>query len=98
MRQYKTYAYGDGVPSTAFRLARGSLDAKPRPRKFSDSHDPGSTRSTPLAHVLTDKAFNATTSTNVATTPSAWEQHPRLILLFTAHPGMGDEKQPLFPP
>jgi hypothetical protein len=46
----------------------------------------------------TDKAFNATTSTNVATTPSAWERRLRLVLLFTTHTGMGDEKQPLFPP
>jgi hypothetical protein len=46
----------------------------------------------PLTHLLTDKAFNATTSTYVATTPPAWEQHPCLILLFTAHPGMDNKK------
>jgi hypothetical protein len=43
-------------------------------------------------HLLTDKAFNATTSTNVAIAPPAWEQHPCLILPFTAHPGMDGEK------
>jgi hypothetical protein len=40
---------------------------------------------------LLTKALNATTPTNVATAP-AWEQHPCLIPLFTAHPGTGDEK------
>jgi hypothetical protein len=49
-----------------------------------------------LTHLLTDRAFNATTSTNVATTPLAWEQRLRLVLLFTAHPGMGNKRQPLF--
>jgi hypothetical protein len=85
----------------------------PRPRSDSyearstGSLDPGnsSTRTTqgrpgrpPLIHLLTDKAFNATTFTNVATAPSTWEQHLCLILLFTAHPGMDDKKQPLFTP
>jgi hypothetical protein len=51
-----------------------------------------------LTHLLTDRAFNATTSTNVATAPPAWEQRLRLVLLFTAHPGMGNKRQPLFPP
>jgi hypothetical protein len=46
----------------------------------------------PLIHLLTDKAFNAITSTNVATAPPAWEQHPCLILLFTAHPEMDGKK------
>jgi hypothetical protein len=46
----------------------------------------------PLTHLLTDKAFNATTSTYVATASPAWEQHLCLILLFTAHPGMDDKK------
>jgi hypothetical protein len=46
----------------------------------------------PLTHLLTDKAFNVTTSTYVATAPPAWEQHPCLILLFTVHPGMDDKK------
>jgi hypothetical protein len=45
-----------------------------------------------LIHLLTDKAFNAATPTNVATAPPAWEQRPRLITLFTAHPEMGGEK------
>jgi hypothetical protein len=36
--------------------------------------------------------FNATAPTNMATVPSAWEQHPCLILLFTDHSGMGGEK------
>jgi hypothetical protein len=60
-----------GAPSTAFRLARGSLDCKPRPRKISDSHDPGSSRSTPILSVTypLTKAFDATTSTYVATVP-----------------------------
>jgi hypothetical protein len=92
IRRSKPHMYEDGAPSTAFRLVRGSLDGKPRPRKFSYSHDPGSTRSTPLIHLLTDKAFNATTFTNAPTAPSAWEHHLCLILLFTAHPGMGDKK------
>jgi hypothetical protein len=46
----------------------------------------------PLTHLLTDKAFNATTSTYVATAPPAWEQYPCLILLFSAHPGMDGKK------
>jgi hypothetical protein len=46
----------------------------------------------PLTHLLTNKAFNVTTSTYVATAPPAWEQHPCLILLFTVHPGMDDKK------
>jgi hypothetical protein len=87
------------VPLTTFQLVRGPLDGKPRPQKFSDSHDPGSSRLTPsLIHLLTEKAFNATTSTNVVTAPSAWFQRSRLITLFTAHPGMGSEKVPLFMP
>jgi hypothetical protein len=45
-----------------------------------------------LIHLLTDKAFNATTSTYVATAPPAWEQYPCLILLFTTHPGMDGKK------
>jgi hypothetical protein len=49
-----------------------------------------------LTHLLTDKAFNATTSTYVATTPPAWEQCQRLILLFTAHPGMDGKRMPLY--
>jgi hypothetical protein len=75
----------DGAPSTVPRLARGPLDGKPRPRKISDSHDLGSSRSTlslSLIHLLTDKTFNATTPTYVATAPPAWEQYPCLILLF----------------
>jgi hypothetical protein len=51
-----------------------------------------------LTHLLTDKAFNATTSTNVATTPPVWKRRLHLVLLFTAHFGMGNEGQPLFPP
>jgi hypothetical protein len=50
-----------------------------------------------VTYSLTE-AFNATTSTYVATAPKAWEQHPCQILLFTAHPGMDDEKLPLFTP
>jgi hypothetical protein len=45
-----------------------------------------------LIRLLTDKAFNATTPTNMPTAPPAWEQHPCLILLFTAHPRVGGEK------
>jgi hypothetical protein len=44
------------------------------------------TRTTPHTHLLTDKAFNATIAA------PTWEQRPRLILLFTAYPGMGDKK------
>jgi hypothetical protein len=79
---------------------------RPRPRpdlheaRSMGSLDPGKspTRTTrgragrPLTHLLTDKAFNTTTSTNVATAPLAWEQRPCLIPLFTTHPGMSGEK------
>jgi hypothetical protein len=51
-----------------------------------------------LTHLPTDKAFNATTFTDVATTPPTWEQYQRLILLFTVHPGMNDKKLPLYTP
>jgi hypothetical protein len=71
----------------------GSLDPKKSPTRTTQ----GRPSRPPLTHLLTDKAFNATTSTNVATAPPTWERHLRLILLFTAHPGTGDEKQPLFP-
>jgi hypothetical protein len=66
----------------------GSLD----PRNFRlvrpkvESVDPSSS-----TYLLT-KAFNATTPTNVATEPPAWEQHLCLIPHFTAHPRMGGEK------
>jgi hypothetical protein len=72
----------------------GSLD----PKKSSTRMTRGRVGRTPLIHLLADKAFNATTSTNMATTPPAWEQHPYLILLFTAHPGMGAKKLSLFTP
>jgi hypothetical protein len=92
MRRSKPHMYEDGAPSTAFRLARGPLDGKPRPRKTSDSYDPGSSRSTPLIHLLIDKAFNATTPTNVATAPPAWEQHPCLNPTFYCPSRDGSEK------
>jgi hypothetical protein len=51
-----------------------------------------------LTHLSTDKAFNATTSTDVATAPPVWEQYQRLILLFTIHPGMNGKKLSLYTP
>jgi hypothetical protein len=81
-----------------FRLARGPLDWRSRPRKISDSHDPESGRLNPLTHLLTDKAFNATTFTYVATAPPAWEQYPYLILLFLPIPGWAVRKLPLYTP
>jgi hypothetical protein len=52
----------------------------------------------PLIHLPSDKAFNATISTNVATAPPTWEQRPCLILLFTTYPGMAAKILPLFMP
>jgi hypothetical protein len=72
----------------------GSLD----PGKPTTRTTQGQAGRPPLTHLLTNKAFNATTSANVATAPPAWEQHPCLILLFTAHPGMAVKKLPLFTP
>jgi hypothetical protein len=66
----------------------GSLD----PRKLPTRTTQGRADRPPSSTYLLTKAFNATTSTNVATSPPAWEHHPRLIPLFTAHPGMGGEK------
>jgi hypothetical protein len=51
-----------------------------------------------LTHLLANKAFNATTSTYMATAPPAWEQYRCLILLFTAHPRMDGKKLPLYTP
>jgi hypothetical protein len=79
----------------------------PRPRSDSHearstgSLDPGKlpTRTTQgrvdrpsLIHLLTDKAFNATTPTNVTTTPPAWEQHPCLNPTFYCPSRDGSEK------
>jgi hypothetical protein len=66
----------------------GSLD----PKKYLTRTTQGRSGRPPLTHLLTDKAFNATTSAYVATAPPAWEQYPCLILLFIAHPRIGDKK------
>jgi hypothetical protein len=66
----------------------GRLDPEKSPTRTTQ----GRSGRPPLTHLLTDKAFNATTFTYVATAPPAWEQHPCLNLLFIAHPGMGDKK------
>jgi hypothetical protein len=66
----------------------GSLDPGKSPTRTTQ----GQSGRPPLTHLLTDKAFNATTSVYMATSPPAWEQYPCLILLFIAHPGMGDKK------
>jgi hypothetical protein len=66
----------------------GSLD----PRKSSTRTTQGQVDRPPSFNYLLTKAFNATTSTNVATEPPTWEQHPCLIPLFTAHPEMDSEK------
>jgi hypothetical protein len=79
-----------------------------RPQPRPDSHEARSTGSLnprksptrttrgragrPLTHLLTNKAFNTTTSTNVATAPPAWEQRLCLVPLFTVYPGIGGEK------
>jgi hypothetical protein len=72
----------------------GSLDPGKSPTRTTQ----GQAGRPPLTHLLIDKAFNATTSANVATAPPAWEQHSCLILLFIAHPGMTVKKLPLFTP
>jgi hypothetical protein len=74
--------------------SKGSLD----PGKLPTRTTRGRVDRTPLIHLLTNKAFNATTFTNVAIAPPAWEQHPCLILLFIAHPGMAVKRLPLFMP
>jgi hypothetical protein len=51
-----------------------------------------------LIHLLKDKAFNATTSAYMATTPPTWEQYQRLILPFTVHPEMDGKSLPLYSP
>jgi hypothetical protein len=66
----------------------GSLD----PEKSSTRMTQGRSDRPPLTHLLTNKAFNATTPTYMATAPPTWEQYPRLIMLFIAHPRMGDRK------
>jgi hypothetical protein len=66
----------------------GSLD----PRKSPTCTTRGRAGRPSLIRLLTDKAFNVTTPTNMATAPPPWEQHPCLILLFTVHPGVGGEK------
>jgi hypothetical protein len=86
-----------------FRFARGPLDGRPRPRRISDSHDPGSGRST-LPHPPTHKQNSRhlmqppTTSTYVATAPPAWKQYRCQIPLFTAHPEMDGKNLPLYTP
>jgi hypothetical protein len=51
----------------------------------------GKAFNTPV-HQPAAKAFNATTPIYVATAPPTWEQHLRLISLFTTHTGMGNKK------
>jgi hypothetical protein len=51
----------------------------------------GKAFNTPV-HQPAVKAFNATTPIYVATAPPMWEQHLRLISLFTTHTGMGNKK------
>jgi hypothetical protein len=74
--------------------SRGGLDPKKSPTCMTQgwAHQPL------LTHLLTNKAFNATTSTYVATAPPAWEQYQRLILPFTAHPGINGKRLPLYMP
>jgi hypothetical protein len=76
-------------------LLTGSLDPENSPTRTTQGRVG---RPPSLIHLLTNKAFNATTSTNVVTAPPAWEQRPRLITLFTAHPEMDSEKVQLFMP
>jgi hypothetical protein len=65
----------------------GSLD----PRKSLTRTTRGRAGRPSLIRLLTDKAFNATTPTNMAIAPPAWEQHLCLILLFIAYPRVGGE-------
>jgi hypothetical protein len=105
--------------STTSRLVRGSLDGTPRPcsdsyearstrrldyREISDSHDPGSARSTPPhSSTLRQKSEHLMQTTNHFL-PSwlqqqpAWEQYRCQISLFTAHPGMGGKNLSLYAP
>jgi hypothetical protein len=66
------------------------------PRKSPTRTTQGRAGRPPLIHLPSDKAFNATNSTNMATAPPAWEQRPCLILLFTVHSGMAVKSLPLF--
>jgi hypothetical protein len=91
-RAQPAYMWGRRAPSTTFRLVRGPLDGKTRPRKISDSHDPGSSRSTlpyPPTHWQT---IQCSRFHQRGIAPPAWEEHPCLIILFTVHPGMDGEK------
>jgi hypothetical protein len=77
---------------------RGSLDGKPRPRKIFDSHDPGSIWSTPSLTYSPDRAFNANHSHQRGHNASDVGTTSASNLTFTAHPRMGNKRQPLFPP
>jgi hypothetical protein len=72
----------------------GSLD----PKKSLTRTTRGRVGQPPLFHLLTDKAFNATTTTYVVTAPPAWEQYPCLIPFFLPIPGWTVKKWPLFTP
>jgi hypothetical protein len=84
-------------PSTEFRLARGSLKGGLNPGKSLTRMTRGRARRPLLIHLLIDKAFNATTSAYMATTPPMWEQYQCLILAFTAYPGMDGKRLPSYP-
>jgi hypothetical protein len=74
--------------------SRGGLDPGKSPTRTTR----GRARQPLLPHLLTDKAFNTTTSTYMATAPPAWEQCQCLILPFTVHPEMDGKKLPLYTP
>jgi hypothetical protein len=71
--------------------------------QISDSHDPGSGRST-LPHPPTRRQNSrhlmqpSTTSTYVAISPPAWKQYRCQIPLFTAHSGMDGKNLSLYTP
>jgi hypothetical protein len=90
IRRSKPHTYEDGASSTVFRLIRGPLDGKPRPRKTSDSYDPGYT-----AHLGMGSEKAATIHTMPSTVlPSTTPRRARRQPLHPGFLGLGIIRSP----